>query len=76
MAAFKKYNNVQLDGKPMKIELIGSGLPTMPRFNVYANADGRGKRTVVMMYVFLCLCLCCLICFSVILELYSVGHIV
>ncbi|KAF3331540.1 THO complex subunit 4D [Carex littledalei] len=49
VAAFKKYNNVQLDGKPMKIELIGSGLPTMPRFNVYANADGRGKRTVVMM---------------------------
>jgi THO complex subunit 4 len=51
VAAFKKYNNVQLDGKPMKIELIGSnaGLPAMPRFNVYANADGRGKRTVVMM---------------------------
>ncbi|XP_078160519.1 ALWAYS EARLY 4 isoform X2 [Carex rostrata] len=49
VAAFKKYNNVQLDGKPMKIELIGSGLPTMPHFNVYANADGRGKRTVVMM---------------------------
>lgn len=50
VAAVKKYNNVQLDGKLMKIELIGSnaGLP-MAGFNVLANADGRGKRTVVMM---------------------------
>jgi THO complex subunit 4 len=61
VTAVKKYNNVQLDGKPMKIELIGSnaGLPMMPRFNVLANADGRGKRTVVMMYVFLCVFVSC-----------------
>ncbi|KAJ3699348.1 hypothetical protein LUZ61_003053 [Rhynchospora tenuis] len=51
VAALKKYNNVQLDGKPMKIEIIGTnaGLPVMPHFNVVASADGRGKRTVVMM---------------------------
>lgn len=52
MAAVKKYNNVLLDGKLMRIELIGTnaGLAVMSRFNVVASADGRGKRTVVMMY--------------------------
>lgn len=73
VAAVKKYNNVQLDGKLMKIELIGSnvGLPTMPRFNVFANSDGRGKRTVVMMYVFLCLFLFLFLYISLIQEFYS-----
>jgi THO complex subunit 4 len=28
VAAVKKYNNVQLDGKPMKIELVGTNTPT------------------------------------------------
>ncbi|XP_062216025.1 THO complex subunit 4A-like [Phragmites australis] len=28
VAAFKKYNNVQLDGKPMKIEIVGTNTPT------------------------------------------------
>ncbi|GER55161.1 RNA-binding (RRM/RBD/RNP motifs) family protein [Striga asiatica] len=28
LAAIKKYNNVQLDGKPMKIELVGTNIPT------------------------------------------------
>jgi THO complex subunit 4 len=28
IAALKRYNNVQLDGKPMKIELIGTNLTT------------------------------------------------
>ena len=28
MAAVKRYNNVQLDGKPMKIEIVGTNIPT------------------------------------------------
>ncbi|URD85901.1 RNA recognition motif containing protein [Musa troglodytarum] len=50
MAALKRYNNVQLDGKPMKIEVIGTnlGLPVTPRVNVVGGPNGRGKRTVVM----------------------------
>ncbi|KAH0451074.1 hypothetical protein IEQ34_021766 [Dendrobium chrysotoxum] len=50
IAAVKRYNNVQLDGKPMKIEIIGNnlGLPITPRVNVVGGANGRGKRTVVM----------------------------
>ncbi|KAG0451137.1 hypothetical protein HPP92_026381 [Vanilla planifolia] len=50
VAAVKRYNNVQLDGKPMKIEIIGSdlGLPVAPRVNVVGGGNGRGKRTVVM----------------------------
>jgi len=30
LAAVKKYNNVQLDGKPMKIEIVGANIPTPP----------------------------------------------
>ncbi|KAJ8464552.1 hypothetical protein OPV22_027104 [Ensete ventricosum] len=50
MAALKRYNNVQLDGKPMKIEVIGTnlGLPVTPRVNVVGGPNGRGRRTVVM----------------------------
>ncbi|XP_020268805.1 THO complex subunit 4D-like isoform X2 [Asparagus officinalis] len=50
MAAMKRYNNVQLDGKAMKIEIIGTnlGLPVTPRINVVGGANGRGRRTVVM----------------------------
>ncbi|KAL4197472.1 hypothetical protein AMTRI_Chr04g251360 [Amborella trichopoda] len=49
LAAVKRYNNVQLDGKPMKIELIGTnlGMPVSARVNVTGGA-GRGRRTVVM----------------------------
>ncbi|KAK6913534.1 RNA recognition motif domain [Dillenia turbinata] len=49
-AALKKYNNVQLDGKPMKIEIIGanSELPVSARVNVTGGVTGRRKRTVVM----------------------------
>ncbi|XP_042436390.1 THO complex subunit 4D-like isoform X1 [Zingiber officinale] len=50
IAALKRYNNVLLDGKPMKIEIIGTnlGLPTTPRVNVAGGSYGRGRRTVVM----------------------------
>jgi len=53
MAALKRYNNVQLDGKAMKIEVIGTniGLPVTPRINVVGGGNGRGRRTVVMTYV-------------------------
>ncbi|KAG6478748.1 hypothetical protein ZIOFF_062192 [Zingiber officinale] len=52
IAALKRYNNVLLDGKPMKIEIIGTnlGLPTTPRVNVAGGSYGRGRRTVVMTY--------------------------
>ncbi|XP_050226677.1 THO complex subunit 4D isoform X2 [Mercurialis annua] len=48
-AALKKYNNVLLDGKPMKIEIVGvSGdTPFSARVNV-TGINGRRKRTVVM----------------------------
>ena len=53
MAAFKRYNNVQLDGKPMKIEEIGPniGLPVTAHVKVVGASYGRGRRTVVMTYV-------------------------
>ncbi|KAK1397734.1 Mitogen-activated protein kinase [Heracleum sosnowskyi] len=46
--ALKKYNNVQLDGKPMKIEIAGaiSDIPVLARGNVVGVVNG--KRTVVM----------------------------
>ena len=48
--ARKRYNNVQLDGKPMKIEIVGSksDVPLAPRVNVVGGVNG--QRTVVMMY--------------------------
>lgn len=59
IAAVKRYNNVQLDQKPMKIELIGtnlnSGLPlAVARATNGALANsGRGRMVVVQLYVFL-----------------------
>lgn len=51
VGALKRYNNVQLDGKAMKIEIIGDnlGLPSMPRISIAGGTNGRGRRTVVMM---------------------------
>ncbi|KAJ1268493.1 hypothetical protein BS78_07G139900 [Paspalum vaginatum] len=50
IAALKRYNNVLLDGKAMKIEVIGSdlSLPMTPRINVVGASNGRPTRTVVM----------------------------
>ncbi|XP_047972898.1 THO complex subunit 4D-like isoform X2 [Salvia hispanica] len=47
--ALKRYNNVQLDGRPMKIEIVGSNaeIPLSARVNVVGGANGK-KRTVVM----------------------------
>ncbi|XP_010551770.1 PREDICTED: THO complex subunit 4D isoform X2 [Tarenaya hassleriana] len=47
--ALKKYNNVLLDGKPMKIEIEGSNMeaPVSARVNV-TGLNGRMKRTVIM----------------------------
>ncbi|XP_065849053.1 THO complex subunit 4D-like [Euphorbia lathyris] len=48
-AALKKYNNVLLDGKPMKLEVVGATaeVPLSARVNV-TGVNGRRKRTVVM----------------------------
>ena len=54
LAALKRYNNVRLDGKAMKIEVIGADLglssAAAPRISVVPGASGRGQREVVMMY--------------------------
>ncbi|KAJ1258898.1 hypothetical protein BS78_10G111300 [Paspalum vaginatum] len=53
LAALKRYNNVRLDGKAMKIEVIGADLglsaAAAPRISVVPGASGRGQREVVMM---------------------------
>lgn len=48
VAAMKRYNNVQLDGKPMKIEMIGTNLNSAPVPVVRSNGAmtivaGRGR---------------------------------
>jgi THO complex subunit 4 len=46
--ATKRYNNVQLDGNPMKIEIIGTNLQTAVTSNkilsVPSFGNGRGPR--------------------------------
>ncbi|XP_022733616.1 THO complex subunit 4D-like [Durio zibethinus] len=48
-AALRRYNNVLLDGKPMKIEIVSAKaeVPISARVNV-TGINGRRKRTVVM----------------------------
>lgn len=36
-AAVKRYNNVQLDGKPMKIEIVGTNIETPALLPLVAN---------------------------------------
>ncbi|KAL3527459.1 hypothetical protein ACH5RR_012115 [Cinchona calisaya] len=47
--ALRRYNNVQLDGKPMKIEIVGTNaeVPVSARVNVVGGSNGR-RRTVVV----------------------------
>ena len=44
MAAIKRYNNVQLDGKPMKIEIVGTnlGIPAAPVRVPKPFSNGKG----------------------------------
>jgi THO complex subunit 4 len=54
LAALKRYNNMRLDGKAMKIEVIGAELglsaAAVPQISVVPGASRRGQREVVMMY--------------------------
>ncbi|CAO2828406.1 unnamed protein product [Amaranthus hypochondriacus] len=49
-AAQKRYNNVVLDGRPMRIEIasLSIGLPLAARVNVFGGANGKATRRVVM----------------------------
>ncbi|KAL2905015.1 THO complex subunit 4D [Bienertia sinuspersici] len=49
-AAHKRYNNVQLDGRSMRIEVASpnSQVPVSARVNVVGGANGKATRKVVM----------------------------
>ncbi|KAJ1435534.1 RNA-binding domain superfamily, partial [Sesbania bispinosa] len=38
LAAIKRYNNMRLDGKPLKIELVGTSFVTPPVMPLYQNS--------------------------------------
>jgi len=51
--AMRKYNNVLLDGRPMKLEILGGNTESAPvaaRVNV-TGLNGRMKRSVFIGYV-------------------------
>lgn len=53
VAAVKRYNNVQLDGKPMKIEIIGTNLSTpasIPQVTngLLGNPNGVPRRYILL----------------------------
>jgi len=45
----KKYNNVQLDGKPMKIEIVGTNTPTAA--SALPLTNGGQARNAVKRYI-------------------------
>ncbi|KAL6518655.1 hypothetical protein OROGR_019157 [Orobanche gracilis] len=47
--AFKRYNNVQLDGRPMKIVIVGPNLETPISTSVNVGGANGKKRTLAMM---------------------------
>jgi THO complex subunit 4 len=60
IAALKRYNNVQLDGKPMKIELIGTNLTTPVPATTIRVSNGAvsvnaGQRQPLVMAVYVLL---------------------
>ncbi|KAJ1381810.1 RNA-binding domain superfamily [Sesbania bispinosa] len=57
VAAVKRYNNVQLDGKPMKIEIVGTNIST-PGVAPAANVAIGNSNGVPQMYVLCLMTLC------------------
>lgn len=56
VAAVKRYNNVQLDGKPMKIEIVGTNIATpsaVPAAVPAANGAVGNANGVPRMYALL-----------------------
>ncbi|XP_058099115.1 THO complex subunit 4A-like [Magnolia sinica] len=45
-AAFKRYNNVQLDGKPMKIEIVGTNIVTPAAIPQVANGSSGNPTSI------------------------------
>lgn len=53
VAAVKRYNNVQLDGKPMKIEIVGTNIatPAPPATNgTFGNSNGIPRKYVLLFF--------------------------